>query len=148
MCLQVLVDLATPSSLMDSLRVAAEAVIKANPNEFNGTLSVGLNSGANPLKMTVSVGPHALLLCCGDCALPACACQLCACCSCRVAYIMISFRPCLPCPAGLLGVQPQRGRWGAHWARSHQDVCSIVRDYGRGRGQVRAVHGVGGGGWG
>jgi hypothetical protein len=56
MCLQVLVDLATPSSLMDSLRVAAEAVIKANPNEFNGTLSVGLNSGTNPLKMTVSVG--------------------------------------------------------------------------------------------
>lgn len=52
---KVLVDLATPSSLMDSLRVAAEAVIKANPNEFNGTLSVGLNSGTNPLKMTVSV---------------------------------------------------------------------------------------------
>ena len=58
MCLQVLVDLATPSALTDSLRAAAEAVIKANPNEFNGTLSVGLNSGTNPLKMTVAVGRH------------------------------------------------------------------------------------------
>lgn len=62
-CLQVLVDLATPSSLMDSLRAAAEGVIKANPNEFNGTLSVNLNSGTNPLKMTVAVGLLHVLLC-------------------------------------------------------------------------------------
>ena len=95
-CLQILVDLATPSTLMDSLRAAAEGVIKANPNEFNGTLSVNLNSGTNPLKMTVAVGLlRVLLLKLGSYPPPACACQLCASCWGHLC------EPCPPCLPGL-----------------------------------------------
>lgn len=40
---------------MEDLRLAAEAVIKANPKEFSGALAANLAAGSDPLKMAVSI---------------------------------------------------------------------------------------------
>ncbi|KAI3438435.1 hypothetical protein D9Q98_000866 [Chlorella vulgaris] len=52
---KVLVDLDTPLTAVEDLRLAAEAVIKANPKEFSGALAANLAAGSDPLKMAVSI---------------------------------------------------------------------------------------------
>ncbi|EFN57637.1 hypothetical protein CHLNCDRAFT_57189 [Chlorella variabilis] len=52
---KVLVDLDTAPGVIEELRSAAEACIRANPKDFSGTLSVNLNTATAPLKMTISV---------------------------------------------------------------------------------------------
>lgn len=53
-----MVDINTPgiSGVMDALRAAGDAVIKAAPTEFSSVLAVNLREGGSPLKMTISVG--------------------------------------------------------------------------------------------
>lgn len=53
---RVLVDLDTSPAVLDALRAAAEAVVKAHPTEFSGVLAVNLREGGSPLKMAISVG--------------------------------------------------------------------------------------------
>lgn len=53
--MQVLVDLDTPGTVLDAVRAAAEAHIKAEASEFDGTLGVSFSASANPMKMSLSV---------------------------------------------------------------------------------------------
>lgn len=54
---KVMVDMNTPgiSGVMEVLRAAGDAVIRASPTEFSSVLAVNLREGGTPLKMTISV---------------------------------------------------------------------------------------------
>jgi small-conductance mechanosensitive channel len=52
---KVLVDLDTPASVLEAVRVAAEAAIKEDPKEFNGVVGVTFRESASPLKMALNV---------------------------------------------------------------------------------------------
>lgn len=51
--------LALPSppaaELLEALRAAADALVKGDPKEFSGVLSVNLKEGGQPLKVMISV---------------------------------------------------------------------------------------------
>ncbi len=54
---KVMVDMNTPgiSGVMEVLRAAGDAVIRASPTEFSSVMAVNLREGGTPLKMTISV---------------------------------------------------------------------------------------------
>lgn len=52
---KVLVDLDTPGSVLDDVKAAMEAHMKAHPTEFTGAVGVSFNISADPMKMTLII---------------------------------------------------------------------------------------------